>query len=126
MTIARSSVDLLGSSAAPQSVGAGATVTGAAVDLLGDDASVGEFVLRLKLIGAAAGSINVRVNSADRAGTQVYSAPAYQHNPTTASGTTYYTLGRYSAARKVSCDVQNNDSTNGVSVWVWAELEKVN
>lgn len=125
MTIARSSVDLMGSSGSLQSVGTSATVTGSAVDLLGDDASLGVMTLRMKLVGSAVNSVSVRVNTVDRGGTQVYQSAAFQHNVPTANGTEWYTLGRYEASRKVSVDVLNNDGSNTVTVWIWAELEKV-
>lgn len=125
MGIARTSVNLMGTTGAGQGVAAAATEAGAMVDALGDDVSSGRFKLRLRLVGTAAGSVDVRVNGGDPAGSQVYTANAFQHLAVaTVNGTKFVELGWYSATRKVSVDVKNNDGANAVTVWVWAELEK--
>lgn len=123
MSISRSNVDLMGTSGAAQSVAAGATQTGSLVDVLGDDVSIGQFKLRVRVTGTAAGSIDVRVNGGPSG--QVYTSAAYRHTVTVINGTSYVELSYYTATRRVSVDVKNNDGSNAVSVWVWGELEKV-
>lgn len=124
MAIGRSTGALLGTSETVLlAVAAGATSTGAEVDVLADNTSVGEVAAYLVLTGVAVGSVDVRLNPR-RVTTQAYQQPNFQVNVATIAGTVKVPLGRFSASRFMTADVKNNDGTNAVSVFVGYELEK--
>ena len=126
MTIARTHTGaFIGTSESSlQSIAAGTTQTGAEVDVLGDDTSVGELAAYLVVTATAASSVDVRINPR-RATGQAYQQAVFPINVSTINGTIKVPLGRYSASRYMSADLRNNDGTNAISAFVGYELEKI-
>ncbi len=140
MALARTTFAFIGTSESSlQSIAAAAAGTssgtggqGAEVDVLGDNASLGEVELYLVLTAggsvAATRGLYVRVNKRRLTG-EVYIVnsavfPIAVTGPG-ASTTVKYYLGRFAASRFMSVDVQNLDASNAVSVFVGGELFKI-
>lgn len=107
-----------------ETVAAGGTYNGPEVDVLGDNASVGDIWLYAVITATAAGSIDLRVNNR-RVSAQEYRKDNYEINVPTINGTKKVPLGRRPAARYMQVDVLNNDSSNAVNVFVGYEVEKL-
>ena len=119
MTIARSTGVLLGADETTGvALAAGVTTTGSEVDVLGNDASVGELVPYLRVtfgaVAATAG-LNVKLNN-QRVSGAGYSEQTYSLSVAAVASTTVKVpLPRRSASRYLSATVQNTDATNGVT-----------
>lgn len=126
MAIARSTGTFIGTSESSlQSIANNATETGAEVDVLGDDTSLGEIEVFIVITSTVtAGSINVRVNKRRVTG-QAYQKVNFERAITPTNGTQKIPLGRMSASRYMSVDVQNNGTGASASVYVGFELFKV-
>ena len=105
-------------------VAAGGTYNGPEVDVLGDNASVGDIWLYAVITATAASSIDLRVNNR-RVSAQEYRKDNYEISVPTINGTKKVPLGRRPAARYMQVDVLNNDSSNAVNVFVGYEVEKL-
>ncbi len=105
-------------------VAAGGTYNGPEVDVLGDNASVGDIWLYAVITATAAGSIDLRVNNR-RVSAQEYRKDNYEINVPTINGTKKVPLGKRPATRYMQVDVLNNDSSNAVNVFIGYEVEKL-
>jgi hypothetical protein len=127
MTIARQAKVFLGTDETTGvSIASGGTGSGAEVDVLGDDTSLGEIDLYLvATCTVTTGSIDVTVNKRRVTG-QVYSQPNPQHSFSPINGTIKYYLGRYSVERFMQVDVKNNGiGASLTNVFVGGTLSKV-
>lgn len=124
MAIARSTGALVGTSESSlQSISASATFNGAEVDLLGDNASLGEAWVYIVVTDSAVSSIDVTINSRRVTG-QSYKKLAADINVPTINGTQMVPLGKMPISRFLQVDVKNNDASNAVQCFVGYELEK--
>jgi len=105
-----------------QSIGATSTHTGSEVDVLGDDASLGEAWLYVVVTATVVSSIDVTINQRRVSGT-AYQKLAADINIPTINGTKRVPIGKWPVSRLLQADVQNFASS-GVSVLVGYELEK--
>lgn len=126
MAISRSSGTFLGTSESSlTAVANNASETGLEVDVLGDDTSMGEIEVFIVIQSTVtAGAINVRVNKRRVTG-QGYQKVNYERAIAPTNGTQKIPLGRMSASRYMSADVQNNGTGASASIYVGYELFKV-
>ena len=125
MAIARTTGALVGTSESSlQTVGAGATFNGNEVDVLGDNASLGEAWFYIVVTDVAVSSINVTINQRRVSG-ENYQKLAADVNIPTINGTQMVPLGKMPVSRFLQAQVVNNDGTNSVTVFIGYELEKV-
>ena len=106
-----------------QSVSPSSTFSGTEVDMLGDNASLGEAWIYVVVSDSAVSSIDVTINFRRVTG-QSYKKLAADINVPTINGTQMVPLGKMPISRFMQVDVHNNDASNSVSVFVGYELEK--
>jgi hypothetical protein len=109
MSIARSTGVFLGTDESTGvTIASGATSSGSEVDVLGDNASVGDINVYLVFTSTVtAGTLDVTVHSRRVTG-QAYAARAAQFSVSPISGTQKLFLGSLAASRYMSGDVRNN------------------
>lgn len=106
-----------------QTIGAGATLSGAQVDMFGSDRACGDAWIYVVVTAAAVSSIDLRINNRRVSG-QAYTKDNWEINVRTINGTKKIPLGKRPVSRYMTVDVRNNDASNPVSVAVLYELER--
>lgn len=106
-----------------QTIAPNTTYNGNEVDLLGDNASLGEAWIYVVVTDSAASSIDITLNF-HRVTGQSYKKLAADINVPTINGTQKVPLGKMPVSRFLQVDVHNNDGSNSVGVFVGCELEK--
>lgn len=125
MAVTRSTGALVGTNETTlQSVSASSTFNGTEVDMLGDNASLGEAWVYVVVADVAVSSITVTINTRRVTG-QAYKKLAADVSLPTINGTQMIPLGKMPISRFLQVDVHNNDASNTVTVFVGYELEKV-
>ncbi len=125
MALARTTGALVGTDESTlQSITAGATFAGSEVDVLGDNASLGEAWFYVVVTDAAISSIDVTINQRRVTG-QNYQKLSSDVNVPTINGTQKVPLGKMPVSRFMQAQVKNNDGSNAVTVLIGYELEKV-
>jgi hypothetical protein len=105
-----------------QSINSGTTFNGAEVDILGDNASIGEAWLYAIVTAASVSSIDVSINQR-RLTAQAYKKLSPDINIPTINGTQRVPLGKWPVPRLLQVDVLNN-AGGTVTVFIGYELEK--
>lgn len=126
MALARSTGALIGTDETTlQSIANNATQTGSEVDVLGDNASVGDVWLYAVITSTVtAGTIDIRVNSRRVTG-QAYAKTNFEISIAPTNGTQKVPLGKRPASRYMTSDVKNNATGASASVSILYELEKL-
>jgi hypothetical protein len=100
----------------------GTTVSGAEVDVLGDNASLGEAWLYCVVTASVVSSIDVTINQRRVTG-QAYSKLAADINIPTINGTSKIPLGKWPVSRFLQADV-HNFAGSSITAAILYELEK--
>ena len=128
MSVARATGALVGTDESTlQNIAASGTFTGSEVDLLGNDATLGEafiYVVITSSTGLTTASIDLKLNPRRVSG-QAYSQESYTVNLLIINGTKKVPLGLRPVSRYMNAEVRNNDGTTAVNVAVLYELYKL-
>ena len=107
-----------------QAVANSATVSGSEIDLLGDNASVGDVWLYAVITSTVtSGSIDITLNNRRVSG-QAYARPAISRSVPPMNGTQKVPLGKMPASRYMAATVTNNATGVSATVALLYELEK--
>jgi hypothetical protein len=105
-----------------------AILTGATVDLLGDDTSTGDVELYLILTSTVtAGTIDINFNQQRRlnGGTADYAKVNFENSVVPTNGTQKIPIGRRPCPRYMSANVRNNATGASASVAILAKVTKL-
>lgn len=102
------------------------TEVGSEVDVLGDNASVGDLWLYLVFTSTVtAGTLDIKIN-ARRVSGQAYSKTAFEISVPPINGTQKIPLGKRPASRYMSAEIKNNATgASATNVALLFELEKL-
>lgn len=132
MAISTTTYILIGSGTASEavtlvSVANNASASGAVVDMLGDDASVGVAELYLILTSTVtAGTLDLRFNPQRRlnSGTAEYAKVSYELSVVPTNGTQRLPLGRRECSRYMNVDYKNNATGASLTFAILAKVVK--
>ena len=126
MAITRSTGAFIGTDESTlQSISNNATQTGSEVDVLGDNASVGDVWLYAVITSTVtSGSIDITINNRRVSG-QAYSRPSLSRSITPTNGTQKIPMGKMPCSRYMNATITNTATGASCSVALLYELEKL-
>ncbi len=107
-----------------QAIAGSATYSGTEIDVLGDNASVGDLWLYAVITSTVtSGSLDITLNNRRVSG-QAYARPAISRSLPPVNGTQKVPLGKLPASRYMTAAVTNNNTGVSATVALLYELEK--